>query len=149
MDIGTLDPATNFQTFHTTPALIRIDPLTGAATKIADLPGVPVQLVNNPNSTAMSPFGPFISGLDFAPNGTLYGVTLPTHFGGESHLVTIDPTNGKITDIGSTGVQSLNGITYVQTVPEPASLALFVVGGLAFWGRSRRRASTRRKAVRA
>jgi hypothetical protein len=99
-DIGTLVPP-DFKSFHTTPALIRIDPKTGEATRIASLPT-----------------DRFVCGLSFAPDGTLFGATFPSHFGGRpNQLVTIDPTTGAITPIGDigakNGVQNVDGIQYV------------------------------------
>ena len=141
VDIGTLDPGTGFHTFHTTPALVKIDINTGIATKIADLPPSSVDLVSNPNNHILSPYGPYLCGLDFSPDGTLYATTFPTHFSGESHLVTIDPMTGAVTEIGDIGFQGIDGIIYVRTVPEPASLGLvacgIVVFGVARWCRSR------------
>ena len=95
-------------------------------------------LVSNPYNAYLSPQGPYITGLDFAPDGTLYGTTFPTHFGGNSHLVTIDPTTGAIHDIGDIGISNVDGIQYVQTVPEPGSLALLGAGGLVLLLRFRR-----------
>lgn len=140
VDIGTLDPATNFQTFHTMPALIRIDPTTGVATKIADLPPSSVQLVENPFNTLLSPYGPFLAGLDFAPDGTLYASTLATHFGGSSRLLKVDPLTGALTDVGDIGFLSIDGLIYVRSVPTPASLPCLVLGGvLTAIGARRRR----------
>lgn len=141
VDIGTLDPNTNFRTFNTTPALIRIDPLTGAATKIADLPPSSINLIGNPNNAILSPEGPFLAGLDFGPDGTLYASTLPTHFSGPSRLIKIDPTNGAITDIGAIGFDGVDGIVYVRTVPEPGGLALLLCGGGVLLAARRQRRS--------
>ncbi len=57
-DIGTLNPDPSqpngmFSSFHTTPALIGIDPTTGQATKIADLPHD--GLITNPFNSYLSP----------------------------------------------------------------------------------------------
>ncbi len=140
VDIGTLDPATNFQTFHTTPAFVSIDITTGVATKIADLPPSMVNLVSNPINNILSPYGPFLCGLDFAPDGTLYASTFPTHFGGASELIKIDPVTGAITDIGPIGFNNVDGLYYVSTaVPEPESLSLLVLGGVASAVVARRR----------
>jgi hypothetical protein len=140
-DIGTLvGPA--FHDFNTTPALIRIDPTTGMATKIADLPQG--DLVTKPGSTELTPSGPFVAGLDFTPDGkTLYGATIQTHFGkAPSGFVTIDPTTGAITPISTINERLLDGITFVAMVPEPASVVLLAMGGgLAALAVARRRVS--------
>ena len=60
-DIGTLDPDPNqpngvYSSFHTTPALIQIDPATGLAVKIADLPHG--GLITNPYNSYHQPLRP-------------------------------------------------------------------------------------------
>ena len=126
VDIGTLVLETEYQTFHTKPALIRIDPhaadRTHLATKIADLPPREVKLVRNSYyANKPSPEGPYMCGLRFGPDGeTLYASAWPTHFGGESHLVTIDPTTGEVTDIGPMGVDGVDGLAHIPAPPEAA-----------------------------
>lgn len=98
-DIGALI-APDFKRFHTRPALVRIDTATGRASKIADLPT-----------------DTFVCGLSFAPDGTLFGSTFPSHFGGRPcKLVKIDVTSGKITEVGDIGatnqIQNVDGIAY-------------------------------------
>jgi hypothetical protein len=110
-DIGTLVPP-DYKTFHTRPALVRIDPKTGKATKIGDLPPAGVKLVGNPFNAFLSPEGPFVCGMDFGPDGTLYATTFPTHFGGDSDLVRIDPATGKVAPIGPTGAKHIDGLLY-------------------------------------
>ena len=44
--------------------------------------------------------------------------------------MTIDPLTGAITEIGTTGINTLNSVVHVRTVPEPASLGLAVIGGV-------------------
>ena len=131
-DIGTLDPDPNqpngpYSSFHTTPALIRIDPATGQAVKIADLPHD--GLVNDPSHTFVIPSGPFVSGLEFSPDGsTLYGSTIQTHFGGTSSgLVTIDPVTGALTPLATVDAPSLLGIAFIS-VPEPSGMVLIGLG---------------------
>lgn len=133
-DIGTLNPDPNqpngaYSTFHTTPALIQIDPSTGLATKINDLPYGP--LVPIPNSPYMSPSGPYVAGLDFTPDGaTLYGTTIQTQFGGTtSGLVIIDPVTAALTDVGTVNLPILDGITFAGSpVPEPSAMVLLGFG---------------------
>ncbi len=117
-DIGTL-VGPDFRTFHTKPALIRIDPETGRATKIGDLPPSEVRLVPNKINTILSPKGPFLAGLDFGPDDTLYAATLPTHFGGESLLLQVDPENAAIREIGATGADHLDGLLYFSPLRLP------------------------------
>jgi hypothetical protein len=58
---------------------------------------------------------------------TLYGDNLKPGSSGASHLVTIDPTTGTVTDIGAS-VTHLDAIAF--QVPEPTSICL-VIAGLA------------------
>jgi len=60
---------------------------------------------------------------------TLYGDNLIAGAsGGATHLVTIDPTTGAVTDIGAS-VTHLDAIAF-SVVPEPGAVALFSAGGL-------------------
>lgn len=125
-DIGTL-LSSDFKVFNTHPSLVRIDPQTGRATKIGDLPPALTKVISNPNNTWLSPEGPFVCSLSFAPDGTLYAATIPTHFGGISELSVIDPADASV--VKSTMINALNvdGILYVRpdptdTKPEPHRL---------------------------
>ncbi|MEO6809915.1 MAG: PEP-CTERM sorting domain-containing protein [Isosphaeraceae bacterium] len=136
-DIGTLDPTlanpndpnSAFQTFHTTPSLVKIDLTTGQATKIADMPHDPNTLISNPINNYLSPQATYVAGLDFTPDGrTLYGATIQTHFGGSnSGLVTIDPVTGAVTSIGTLNEPLVVGLTFAA-VPEPSAFVLFGLG---------------------
>jgi hypothetical protein len=69
---------------------------------------------------------------------TLYGDDLLAGTGGgASHLVTIDPTTGTVTDIGAS-VTHLDAIAF-QATPEPGTLGLLGVGALALFARQRRK----------
>ncbi len=141
--IGVLrQEGTTFPDFLTTPALILIDPTTGASTKIADLPPSSIQLVPDPSGQYLSPLGPYILGMTFAPDGTLYGTIVPTHFGGPTTLVRIDPTTGAIFEIGPVGYDLVDGLAWV--VPEPGGAWLLSVGGILVAGVSRHRRRARR-----
>jgi hypothetical protein len=118
VDIGTLVPP-DFRTFNTRPALIKIDPATGRATKIGDLPPREESLVANPYNDKLSPRGPFLCGLGFGPDDTLYATTFPTHFGGESTLVTVDPETAEVTEVGPTFASNIDGILYVPAASPP------------------------------
>ncbi len=122
-DIGTLTPP-DFRTINTHPALARIDPKTGRATRIGDLPPSQIKMVKAGGFT--SPEGPYVCGLCFAPDGTLYGTTFPTHFGGPSSLVVIDPTDASIHDPKVMNALNVDGVVYVRP---PASTG--VSGGAA------------------
>ncbi|MCA1686862.1 MAG: hypothetical protein LC745_13015, partial [Planctomycetia bacterium] len=113
-DIGTLKPP-DFGAIDTHPALVRIDPETGRATKIGDLPPSEIKLVKAPNNAPfISPEGPYICGLCFATDGTLYGSTFPTHFGGPSELVVIDPTDASVRHPKLMNAFNVDGIIYVR-----------------------------------
>lgn len=71
-----------------------------------------------------------VVGLDFAADGTLYGVTIPDiQVGGPSRLVTVNPASGAIQDIGPIGFNTIQAIAFVP-VPEPNGLALLGFGAL-------------------
>jgi hypothetical protein len=75
--------------------------------------------------------------LAFAGN-TLYGDNLlPGTGGGLSHLVTIDPATGTVTDIGP----SVTHLDAIAVVPEPGAMTLLVGGVISLL-------ATRRKRVR-
>lgn len=60
--------------------------------------------------------GVSFDGVDYAPNGTLYGLTQSASFAGGSGLHTIDPLTGATTLIGSTGItgQALAGLVVAE-----------------------------------
>ena len=94
---------------NTNPNLFSVNPVTGVGTQIGTL--------------SMA-----VVGLDFALNGTLYGVTIPDiQNGGASRLVTVDPTSGAIQDIGPIGFNTIQAIAFV---PEPSTLVLCLLGSL-------------------
>jgi hypothetical protein len=94
---------------NTNPALFSVDPVTGVGTQIG-------------------PLSMAVVGLDFALNGTLFGVTIPDiQNGGPSRLVTVNPTSGAIQDIGPIGFDTIQAIAFV---PEPSGLALLAFGAL-------------------
>jgi PEP-CTERM motif-containing protein len=85
-------------------------------------------------ATPASPVGSGGSYAALAFDGaTLYGDNLkPGTGGGATHLVTIDPTTGNVTDIGPS-VTHLDAIAF--SVPEPATTALVgfaILAGLVF-----------------
>lgn len=81
-------------------------------------------------TTPATPVGAGSSYGALAFNGsTLYGDNLaPGTGGGATHLVTIDPTTGNVTDIGPS-VTHLDAIAF-SVVPEPNAIALFSAAGL-------------------
>jgi len=100
---------------NTNPNLFSVNPVTGVGTQIG-------------------PLSMAVVGLDFAADGTLFGVTIPDiQNGGPSRLVTVNPTSGAIQDIGPIGFNTIQAIAFV---PEPSSVVLFAIGALAiaFWG---------------
>jgi hypothetical protein len=117
-------------TLFTTPDgafgnLYTYDKNNGTATLITPLSG--------------SPLDGAIGALSF-DNGFLFGEV--NSFGPPNDLITINTTTGAITDIGQT-VDDLDAIAFqvTTTVPEPSTLALFALGGLALagWQRWRKR----------
>jgi hypothetical protein len=96
---------------NTGPSLFRVNPVTGVG-------------------TAIGPLSAAVVGMDFAADGTLYGVTIPDiQVGGPSRLVTVDPASGAIQDIGPIGFNTIQAIAFV-TVPEPNGLALLGFGAI-------------------
>ena len=86
--------------------LLRINPTTGAGTHIAFL-------------------SEWVAGLDFSDDGRLFGTTMSSiaAAGGASRLVTINTTNGAITDIGAVGYSNVWGIVFFS-MPQPVSLSI-------------------------
>ena len=115
-DIGTLLTA-DFKVFNTHPVLVRIDPRSGRAIKIGNLPPTLTKVISNPNNTWLSPEGPFVCGLSFAPDDTLYAATIPTHFGGISELFVIDPTDASIRKRDLLNALNVDGILYSRPQP--------------------------------
>lgn len=110
--------------FYGTPTSTRFgtyDSGTGAFTNIA-----------NPTK----PVGGAYAGLAFNGSGTLYGLNLGAGSPPPSHLVTIDPLTGNVTDLGES-VGSLDAIAF-QAVPEPATMVVLSLGALAATRRKRK-----------
>ncbi|MEO6033887.1 MAG: PEP-CTERM sorting domain-containing protein [Verrucomicrobiota bacterium] len=99
------------------------DPNTGAFANIAS-PNLPV--------------GGAYAALSFDAAGVLYGLDLGPGPALLSHLVTINPNTGAVTDIGQS-ITSLDAIAF-QPVPEPRTVALLLgSGAVAFLTHLRRR----------
>lgn len=96
---------TNFGTYN---------PTTGAFANIA-----------NPAKPAG---GGAYAALDFDDSGILYGLNSGPGAPPPTHLVTINPANGAVTDIGSS-VDALDAIAF-QPVPEPGTMALLIGSGV-------------------
>jgi len=100
--------------YYGTPTASRFgtyNPVTGAYSNIA-----------NPTKPAGGAYG----ALDFDENGVLYGLNVGSGSPPPSHLVTINPANGAVTDLGQS-VDSLDAIAF-QIVPEPGTMALLLLG---------------------
>jgi hypothetical protein len=69
--------------------------------------------------------GGSFSGLAFDATGTLYGMNLAVGGGGRlTHLVTLDPTTGGVTDVGPS-ITAIDAMAFQPVpVPEPGTLAL-------------------------
>jgi hypothetical protein len=105
--------ASRFGTYNTT---------TGAFTNIA----APVR-----------PAGGGYGALDFDPSGVLYGLNVGSGSPPPTHLVTIDPATGAVTDLG-TSVSSLDAIAFAP-IPEPATAGV-LFGSLILLSGARMRA---------
>lgn len=111
--------------FYGTPTATRFgtyDSTTGAYANIA-----------NP----VKPVGGAYAALAFDENGVLFGLDLGSGTPPATHLVTINPATGAVTDLG-TSLNSLDAIAF-QPVPEPSTLALLGAGALALINNVRRR----------
>jgi hypothetical protein len=102
------------------PGTLRtVDRTTGQTTIVATLSGAPLLVEESM----------VINAMDFDSSGVLYGVN--TNQEDSTHLVQINPSTGAITDVGSTGVDSLDALAILRqptAIPEPASLALLGLG---------------------
>ncbi len=97
------------------------DPNTGAYTHIA----TPATPAGSGSYAALDFFG-----------SVLYGDNLVAPAGG-THLVTIDPTTGNVTDIGA----SVLHLDAIAVIPEPGALALFSAAGVMALLKYRRKAN--------
>jgi hypothetical protein len=87
------------------------------------------------------PVGGGYGALDFDENGTLFGLNVGAGSPPPTHLVTIDPATGLVTDLGAS-VASLDAVAF-SIVPEPGTLTIFAVSGvIAMLGITRRRKIT-------
>jgi hypothetical protein len=97
--------------FYGTPTATRYgtyDSVTGAYTNIA--------------APARPAGGGGYGALSFGPGGVLYGLNVGPGSPPPTHLVTIDPTTGTVTDIGASG-QSIDAIAWI---PEPGTMTLLL-----------------------
>lgn len=79
--------------------------------------------IGNPTKPAGGAYG----ALDFNGSGVLYGLNVGSGAPPPTHLVTINPANAAVTDLGAS-VTSLDAIAFSVVVPEPATLSLLVSG---------------------
>jgi hypothetical protein len=86
------------------------------------------------------PAGGAYAALAFDSNGVLFGLNLGSGAPPPTHLVTIDPATGAVTDLGAS-VNSLDAIAF-RVVPEPATSGLIVLGCGIFGAIVARRSKT-------
>jgi len=109
--------------FFGTPTASRFgtyDSITGLYTNIA-----------NPTK----PVGGAYAALSFDDTGVLYGLNLGSASPPPTHLVTIDPITGAVTDIGA----SVNSLDAIAFVPEPGAAVLFGTLAVTLLANRRRR----------
>jgi len=68
---------------------------------------------------------------------TLYGDNLITSPNGVTHLVTIDPTTGTVTDIGPS-ITHLDALAVSVPAPEPSAITLLICSGAIFVRRQKK-----------
>jgi hypothetical protein len=103
--------------------LYKFSPDTGAANPVAPLTGAPF------------PLG-FMNAMDFDGSETLFALNNAGPMSTATHLVTIDPATGLITDRGLAGASNLDALAFQRTepIPEPGTLSLFLLGTLCLAG---------------
>ena len=89
--------------------------------------------IANPSKPAGGGYG----ALSFDENGVLYGLNVGTNTPPITHLVTINPTTGVVTDLGLS-LAGLDAIAF-QPIPEPATAAVLGAGVVGLVLRFRRR----------
>jgi len=119
----TFDPSGTLFGVHLGNELITINPATGAGTSVG--------------STGVSG----LSGLaSDSSSNTLFSAN--SVFGIGPQLISIDPMTGSATVVGPIGIAGVSSLVYVPAViPEPSSLVLLSLAGLAMFGARKRRQS--------
>lgn len=80
-------------------------------------------------TTVLGTITPFFGGMDFGPDGVLYGLT--SNPAGNEYL--INPSNGALSLVGNTGNQIWLGLA-ISPIPEPPAIVGAGLGGLTLIG---------------
>jgi len=139
-----------------------VDPSTGQTTLVAGISGASAGMLEalafapdgtlysvgsdrlftlDPETAVLSLIGSLnvndIDCLTYGLDGFLYGTD--SLVGCQADLYRIDPVTAHLDIVGNTAIYEVNGIVAIAPVPEPATLSLLALGGIAAVRRQRRK----------